>query len=182
MDQKIKCPVCQQTTNQIIDNTFNTFTFQCLQMGCHHVFKMELGISSPKVPEHLMIVVKTEIPRQIIENVFVTALEGGSNYWYFLPEKSVKAIRDAVPKSVEPYLSAAITKAILDHGVEVAIHDAEDEDEEVGVISLKTMTERLQKLATDCKNIFDIEMREEGDADSSDVWIQYMAMGEVVYS
>jgi len=133
--------------------------------------------------EHVeeMIVVKTAIPRQIIESVFVTALEGGSNYWYFLPEASVKAIREAVPKSVDPYLSTAISKAIIDHGVEVAINDAENEDEELGVISMRTMPERLQKLYTEAQWAFDQEMQENGDASSSDVWMQYMAFGEVVF-
>lgn len=128
-----------------------------------------------------MIVINTEIPRQVIEDVFVTALEGGSNYWYFLPEKSVNAIRKAVPKSVEPYLSIAISKAIIDHGVEVGINDAEDEDEELGVISMKTMPERLQKLFTESKWAFDNEIDGSGDASSSDVWLQYMAFGEVIF-
>jgi len=128
-----------------------------------------------------MIVINTEIPRQVIEDVFVTALEGGSNYWYFLPEKSVNAIRKAVPKSVEPYLSIAISKAIIDHGVEVGINDAEDEDEELGVISMKTMPKRLQKLSTESKWAFDNEIDGSGDASSSDVWLQYMAFGEVIF-
>jgi hypothetical protein len=128
-----------------------------------------------------MIVINTEIPRQVIEDVFVTALEGGSNYWYFLPEKSVNAIRKAVPKSVEPYLSIAISKAIIDHGVEVGINDAEDEDEELGVISMKTMPERLHKLSTESKWAFDNEIDGSGDASSSDVWLQYMAFGEVIF-
>lgn len=128
-----------------------------------------------------MIVINTEIPRQVIEDVFVTALEGGSNYWYFLPEKSVNAIRKAVPKSVEPYLSIAISKAIIDHGVEVGINDAEDEDEELGVISMKTMPERLHKLFTESKWAFDNEIDGSGDASSSDVWLQYMAFGEVIF-
>lgn len=131
--------------------------------------------------DKFMIVVKKDVPRQVIEDVFVTALEGGSNYWYFLPEKSVNAIRKAVPKSVEPYLSIAISKAIIDHGVEVGINDAENEDEELGVISLKTMNERIQKLAIESKWAFDNEMEENGDASSSDVWLQYMAFGEIIF-
>lgn len=128
-----------------------------------------------------MIVINTEVPRQVIEDVFVTALEGGSNYWYFLPEKSVNAIREAVPKSVEPYLSIAISKAIIDHGVEVGINDAEDEDEELGVISMKTMPERLHKLFTESKWAFDYEIDGSGDASSSDVWLQYMAFGKIIF-
>lgn len=127
-----------------------------------------------------MIVIKKEIYRQTIEDIFVTALEGGSNYWYFLSDKSIKAIRDAVPKEVEPYLSLAISKAIIDHGVDVAINDADSEDE-IGIISMKTMADRLQKLSNDkeYKWAFDLEIEERGDAQTSDIWFQYMAMGEV---
>lgn len=126
--------------------------------------------------------VKINISREVLEDVFVTALEGGSNYWYYLPEESIKAIRKAVPKSEDPYLSTAILKAILDHDVVVPINDAEQEDELIGIISKKTMESRLQ-LLYDSENRWAMEshMREEGDASSADVVFQYLTMGEVVY-
>ena len=128
------------------------------------------------------ITIKQKISREVLEDVFVTALEGGSNYWYYLPEESIKAIRKAVPKSEDPYLSTAILKAILDHDVVVPINDAEQEDELIGIISKKTMESRLQ-LLSDSENRWALEshMREEGDANSADVVFQYLAMGEVVY-
>jgi hypothetical protein len=129
----------------------------------------------------MMIVIKREIPRQVIENVFVTALEGGSNYWYFLPNKSVKAIREVVPKSVEDCLSVAISKAIFEYGIEVAIHDIENRDEQLGVVSLKTMESRIQKLSEEMPDDFNNEMDEDGDANSSDVWFQYIALGELIF-
>jgi len=122
------------------------------------------------------------VKREVLEDIFVTALEGGSNYWYFLPEESIKAIRKAVPKEEDPYLSTAILKAILDHDVKVPINDAEEEDEVIGVITRGTMQARLQLLA-DSSNKWALEkhMREEGDADSADIVFQYLTMGEVVY-
>jgi hypothetical protein len=129
-----------------------------------------------------MIVVTRTISRKVIEDVFVTALEGGSNYWYFLPEQSVKAIRAVVPKDVDPYLSTAIGKAILDFGVEVDISDVEDEEYVLGTISVKTLQERLQKLADSEHNwALDREINEDGDAETSDIVMQYMALGEIIY-
>ena len=127
--------------------------------------------------------IETIVPREVLENVCVTALEGGSNYWYYLSEGAVKQIRKAVPKNEDPYLSTAILKAILDHDVDVAISDAEDEDEVLGYISKKTIQERIQKLSNDdsSKWALEREIRGEGDADSSDVVFQYLAMGEVVF-
>lgn len=123
------------------------------------------------------------ISREILEDIFVTALEGGSNYWYYLPDSSVKAIRKAVPKSEDPYLSTAILKAILDHDVKVVIEDAENEGDVIGVITRSTMAPRLQLLAESKENKWALErhLRENGDAGSADVVFQYMTLGEVVY-
>ena len=124
-----------------------------------------------------------EVSREILEDIFVTALEGGSNYWYYLPDNSVEAIRKAVSKEEDPYLSTAILKAILDHDVKVAINDAENEEEVIGVITRSTMQGRLQLLADSKENKWALErhLREQGDAGSADVVFQYLTMGEVVY-
>jgi hypothetical protein len=123
------------------------------------------------------------VPREVLENVCVTAIEGGSNYWYYLSEGAVRLIRKAVPKSEDLFLSTAILKAVLDHDVEVPISDADDEDEVLGYISKKTLQERIQKLWRDDSSRWAIEreMNGDGDAESSDVVFQYMAMGEVVF-
>lgn len=125
--------------------------------------------------------IQIEIDDSVLEDVFVTAIEGGSNYWYFLSDEAVRLIRKAVPKEEEPCLSVATFKAVM-KGVEVPIHDVEDEEEQIGLISLETMSDRLSKLATsDDKWILQVHMNEEGDADSADVVFQYLALGEVVY-
>ena len=126
--------------------------------------------------------VKINISREVLEDVFVTALEGGSNYWYFLPDHSIEAIRRAVPKEEDPYLSTAILKAILDHDVKIAVNDADDEDEVIGVITKGTMQTRLQMLAdSPNKWALDAHIKEQGDADSADIVFQYITMGEVIY-
>jgi hypothetical protein len=127
------------------------------------------------------ITINQKISREVLEDIFVTALEGGSNYWYYLSEEAIKLIRKAVPKSEDPYLSTAILKAI-EKGVEVPINDAEDEDEVIGTISLKTMNERLQKLAeSKNRDALVSHINEDGDGDSADIVLQYLAFGEIVY-
>lgn len=121
--------------------------------------------------------------RDILENVFVTALEGGSNYWYFLPSKEVKKIREAVPKTEEPALSMAMFMAIFDKGIEVAIHDAENPEECLGVLSDGIIMARIKALEIDqnYRKFWYAELNEEGDGDSSDVIFQYLVMGEIVF-
>ena len=127
--------------------------------------------------------IETIVPREVLENVCVTALEGGSNYWYHLSDEAYRVIRKAVPKNEDPYLSTAILKAVLDHNVDVPINDAEDEDEVLGYLSAKTSTERMQKLYEDEGSKWALmnELNQEGDGDSSDVVFQFMVMGEAVF-
>jgi hypothetical protein len=126
--------------------------------------------------------IETIVSREILENVCITSLEGGSNYWYYLSSNAIKIIRNAVPKSVDSYLSTAILKAVLDHNVEVPINDVEDEEEIIGYLSAKTLQERIQALAnSDDSWALHNELKEEGDASSSDIVFQYMVLGEVVY-
>ena len=118
-----------------------------------------------------------------MENIFVTALEGGSNYWYYLPSKEVKKIREAVPKSEEPALSMAMFMAIFDKGVEVAIHDIENPEECLGTISLDSIMQTIKTSSEDkdFSRFWEAELNGDGDGESSDVIFQYLVMGEIVF-
>ena len=126
--------------------------------------------------------IETKIESEVLENIFVTALEGGSNYWYYLPRESVFAVRTAVPRDVEECLSVAIYKAVCEEGVDVPIYDAEDEEEMLGILSMTTIPERLGELIqSDNRWALTDELNEEGDANSSDIVFQYLVMGEAIF-
>lgn len=130
----------------------------------------------------ITITINKEVTREILENIFVTALEGGSNYWYYLSEDAGKIIRSVVSKEKNPHLSTAILEAILDHNVEVPINDAEDEEEVLGVLSKKIIQERLQNLANSSDYwALERELSEDGDVETSDVVFQHLVMGEIVF-
>jgi len=122
--------------------------------------------------------------RDTLENVFVTALEGGSNYWYFLSDTAVKIIRSHVPEKVDPYLSTAIVKAIMDHNAIVPINDAEHPEEILGWLSQDRIEEMLNKLIADDNYNWALknEMNDNGDAESSDIIFQYLVIGGVEFS
>jgi hypothetical protein len=64
----------------------------------------------------------------------------------------------------------------------VEINDAEDEEEVIGLITRSTLIERLELLANSSDAwALENELKEDGDATSSDVVFQYIALGEVVY-
>lgn len=128
--------------------------------------------------------IEREVSRDVLENIFITALEGGSNYWYYINPENCKKIRDAVSREDEKDFSIAFAKAILDKGISVEIHDIEDieNDEPIGVINEDTIMHGLQTMIDEGDGwaLFD-EISEQGDATSSDMCFQYMALGEVVY-
>lgn len=124
------------------------------------------------------------ISRDILENIFVTAIEGGSNYWYFLSDAAVKIIRSHVHQNFEPCLSTAMFIAIMDYNAIVPINDAEHPDEILGWISKDKIDEMINKLISDESYIWALknEMNEQGDAESSDIVFQYFVIGGVEFS
>jgi hypothetical protein len=129
------------------------------------------------------ITIKTNISRETLEDIIVTALEGGSNSWYYLSDRVLEKAKAAVPEYLNMSLSTAIAAAILDHGVTIPINDYENIEEELGEISLSTMGARLQKLSDD--EAYSYALREEmsgnGDGGTSDIVFQYMCLGEVMF-
>ena len=114
--------------------------------------------------------------RQLNEDLLVTALEGGSNYWYYI--KSLEMIWDT--PSNQP-TSTRIYQAVMDNGVEIEIHDIEDEDERLGVISKAGIEGALSKLKEIEPYIYEDIMNDAWDAESADAWFQIVVMGEIVY-
>lgn len=122
--------------------------------------------------------------RQFLEDIFVTALEGGSNYWYHITAETNHKIRKAVPKSEDPYFATAMLTAILDHNLSVDINDRDNEDEVLGVLNYDNIKERLADLDThlDYRWALVAHQDECGDADSADIVFQYLVMGDVWFS
>lgn len=122
--------------------------------------------------------------KDALENVFVTAIEGGSNYWYMIPTKEQKKVRDAVPRSEDPSFSTALFKAVYEKGISVDVHDGENPSEKLGTISMETMQDRLDDLQMDMDYnwAYEREDNDDGDASSSDIVFQFIVMGEVWFS
>jgi hypothetical protein len=117
---------------------------------------------------------------QQIKNVIVTALEGGSNYWYYLPQESRFAIRSRVSEEENPYISEAITDAVLS-GADVVIRDAEDDNEILGTLTSESIAKGLDiAIANYPEEIQDV-ITEDYDAGTADTLFQLFVMGEVVF-
>jgi len=121
--------------------------------------------------------------REQLENVFVTALEGGSNYWCYVSPEAVSLIRKAVSKEDDRYLASSMLKAILDHDVEVPINDADAIDDVLGYMTRDNIQHRLEKLYEDeeYRDVLSAELEGYGDAETSDTIFQYLLFGDVIY-
>lgn len=122
------------------------------------------------------------ISEKVIEDIFVTALEGGSNYWLELSSEDMSKVSKLAPK--EP-ISVALYKAVMEHEVIVPVFDVDDPvcEDPIGFLDCTKIKSRLEKLVNDPEyrdHLF-TEIQEQGDATSSDVCFQYMALGQVIY-
>jgi len=119
--------------------------------------------------------VSVEIKDKDIIDAIVTALEGGSNHWYNLPDTSM------VLKVKGVSLSERIGLTVFDdHEAEIPVNDLElvdeeDEDADLGVISYKNIQRGLDLFLVD--HFFDPAM----DAEDADTFLQLVVMGEVEF-
>lgn len=125
--------------------------------------------------------IKLKLSYERLEDVFVGALEGGSNYWYFLSDKAIDIIREKVSKDEDKYLSTAMLKAIM-RGAQVPINYAENEDEVLGVISLLTLRDSLQKCAEERPDLIQAVIDENDDACTADCIFQYLVLDTIDFA
>ena len=104
-----------------------------------------------------------EIDNQEIVDALVAAFEGGSNYWYNLPDLSMV-------KRVEGLcMSELITLSALD-GAVIPVYDLEDISKENIERGVRLYIQDYGRLQAD-----------EMDASDGDILLQLIVMGEVVF-
>ena len=127
--------------------------------------------------------VTIDIPREVLEGVFITAIEGGSNYWYHIGNEAIDIIKEAVTDKDGKAFSEMLFETVYDHGKAVPIGDIEDMGgEPIGELNINTFSERLQK-CIDNGNGWALhdEIDERGDTNSSDIVFQYLVLNDVIY-
>jgi len=127
------------------------------------------------------IIVKTEIASTHIEDIIVTALEGGSNYWYQLGKMPTD-----LPSKGQP-LAIRITEYVMKGGV-IPIYDYEESDGEdegewtkLGDISRKSISNGITKCMQNKGRAIGNIMSGRYDANDADIVFQYIVMGEIVF-
>lgn len=127
---------------------------------------------------------------QIID-VFVTAIEGGSNYWYYILDVPNEVKR--MTKDENMAFSEACGKYVLNGG-ELTIYDVEEvgemddvgefsseKPEPLGYINMDSLLDAINIMKRDYPEHYENIIMDEYDADDADIFFQIATMGEVVY-
>ncbi len=133
------------------------------------------GITPTRAPEFF---------DQVLSDLLVTALEGGSNNWYLIKEESDAKVRKYAgvkhPQNQMNCFSEWLFVA-LDKGEEIQIHDCEDEDNLLGILTRQSMSKAAHLLQDKYPTIYENILEEDCDAGDADIFFQLAVMGEVVY-
>jgi hypothetical protein len=115
------------------------------------------------------------------ENVIITALEGGSNYWYMLYTEDYKPF--LIPKTPQkPALSERIAGTLYSNPkFELPVYDAENPEELLGKVTQASMFKAFQIAEKDYFFVWKhlMENTEDFDATDADIVFQLATMGEV---
>lgn len=117
--------------------------------------------------------IEIKIPENIMEDMLVTALEGGSNYW----AEQVKFINKK-PQRKKPYLPSYITTPLSKDGI------LQIKDTETGYLydlSRQAILKGIKVMAEKEAQHFGDMMKEDGDAITGDVFLQCALFGKVKY-
>ena len=123
--------------------------------------------------------VKLNLEYETFENIVVTALEGGSNYWYLLGDIKGCPLKSEMPDKAP---SQRIAYGLWHNRYAmVDILDLEDEHWMLGTLTYDSVRENMQ-LAT-VNHLSELEAMISGDFDActADTLFQVLVMGEVVF-
>jgi hypothetical protein len=126
----------------------------------------------------LGIVARQEISYDLFEGILVTALEGGSNYWYMLDLSDIE-----VPKTKYAGESASVkvAKMVWFDRINLRVMDAENEDVVLGEVNLASIKSAFEKICSEYPETYLNLIREQYDADDADVFFQIATMGEITF-
>lgn len=113
-----------------------------------------------------------------VDDQLITALEGGSNYWYNL--KTASSLEE--PEGYKR--NRSVHYRFLDkvyQGATLPVYDIEEPTEVLGDLSMETIKRGLDLLKRDYKDHYRDVVDECGDAETADVLFQLMVMGEVTF-
>lgn len=135
------------------------------------------------IPEKIM---KIELTEQELESflsdVLITALEGGSNYWYTLSESADEKLEHIKREFRKENLATSeyFVKGVM-AGESFEILDMENDDV-LGEINKESCLKAIQTMIEGVYRSQILSMLNENfDAEDADIFFQFAVIGEIVY-
>jgi hypothetical protein len=118
--------------------------------------------------------VKIKVDGEMLSNLLVNALEGGSNYWY----SNVEFVgRDQYPDiRYDEWFAKCI-----DESIPFEIHITEDEWGKTHVLDLASVTTGTMLFVEEETRHYDDWVQGDDDSTTADVWLQLCLFGKVVF-
>ena len=117
--------------------------------------------------------IEVEITNEQIENLIVSAFEGGSSYWMVYDVNPI--IKDF------KWNSSEYAAQIINGDVEINVYDAENPDDLLGRLNTHTILTGLKTMCKDYPTHFTDIINDNIDADTGDVFMQCAVMNDVVF-
>jgi hypothetical protein len=143
-----------------------------------------------------------KLTKEDIIDLFVTALEGGSNYWYYmdLPD-NIKSYGQFISEAVGEYILQGNKVYFYDdelrsevirnfnrgeYKIEGDIIDQKRFDEDIdetylGYVDMDKILDSISVIKTEYPEIWENILLEQADAGDADVFLQLCVMGEIVF-
>lgn len=132
--------------------------------------------------------IKINVTEELLTDLIITALEGGSNYWYDLNRDDINMAKKQHHPDVRDSkaTSELVAISILSKGFKLPVYErVEDEDDEqgdiLGYLSKDSIKEGLVLMAEKDPNNFGSLFIEGWDAVTADVFFQYVVLKKIVY-
>lgn len=118
-----------------------------------------------------------ELTNENREDLLITALEGGSNYWYLL---GCLTMTEMYRKPGESTAERIFRAAMKDE--KIPVFDLESPHTKLGVISRERFIEGEKLMQKEQPKHYEDIVSDSWDASTADVWLQYVVMGELVFN
>jgi len=112
--------------------------------------------------------------KQLTQELIITAIEGGSNYWSLIDRENLDN------EATTLAFSEKVCQGI-DNGLEIKVFDAEDEMELLGVLTKQSVKEAWKLMKQDHESHWINAKSDQWDAETADVFFQLAVMGELVF-
>ena len=116
--------------------------------------------------------------KKLFTDVIITALEGGSNYWYHIPQESARIVRLYVTE--ETTFSEAVVEALIRKKPIQIFHYRTLES--LGTLTRTSVINAFCLALTEHLHIAGSIIDGSADADHADTFFQLAVMGEITYS